>query len=66
MLATGLNLLSVPRFHVGHSMPNLLYSSFVFQALIVGSVFLNSPEATSAYFSRGGVLFLFVLFSCLV
>ncbi|KAF8196094.1 pleiotropic drug resistance ABC transporter [Pholiota molesta] len=35
----------------------LVLFSYVFQALIIGSVFLNSPEATSAYFSRGGVLF---------
>ncbi|KAG6909483.1 hypothetical protein DXG01_017205 [Tephrocybe rancida] len=38
---------------------------FVFQALIVGSVFINSPEATSAYFSRGGVLFFAILFAAL-
>lgn len=30
----------------------------------MGSVFLKMPEATSAYFSRGGVLFLCV-FPCL-
>ncbi|KAG6850300.1 hypothetical protein H0H93_015242 [Arthromyces matolae] len=34
-------------------------------ALIVGSVFYNSPESTSAYFSRGGVLFFAVLFAAL-
>ncbi|RDB26892.1 Brefeldin A resistance protein [Hypsizygus marmoreus] len=39
--------------------------SFVFQAIIVGSVFLNAPEATSAYFSRGGVLFFALLFAAL-
>ncbi|KAF8069062.1 pleiotropic drug resistance ABC transporter [Lyophyllum atratum] len=39
--------------------------SFVFQALIVGSVFLKAPEATSAYFSRGGVLFFALLFAAL-
>ncbi|KAG6843984.1 hypothetical protein H0H87_010943 [Tephrocybe sp. NHM501043] len=38
---------------------------FVFQALIVGSVFVNSPEATSAFFSRGGVLFFAILFAAL-
>ncbi|KAG5727434.1 Brefeldin A resistance protein [Termitomyces sp. T112] len=38
---------------------------FVFQALIVGSVFFNSPEATSAFFSRGGVLFFAILFAAL-
>ncbi|KAG6909484.1 hypothetical protein DXG01_017206 [Tephrocybe rancida] len=38
---------------------------FVFQALIVGSVFINSPKVTSAYFSRGGVLFFAILFASL-
>ncbi|KAG6829831.1 hypothetical protein H0H92_003374 [Tricholoma furcatifolium] len=38
---------------------------FVFQALIVGSVFINSPETTSAFFSRGGVLFFAILFAAL-
>ncbi|KAF8638207.1 hypothetical protein AX16_010553 [Volvariella volvacea WC 439] len=39
--------------------------SFVFQAIIMGSVFLRSDEATSAYFSRGGVMFFALLFSAL-
>ncbi|KAG5650930.1 hypothetical protein H0H81_010505 [Sphagnurus paluster] len=39
--------------------------SFIFQGLIVGSVFFLSPEATSAYFSRGGVLFFSLLFAAL-
>ncbi|PPQ81326.1 hypothetical protein CVT25_015082 [Psilocybe cyanescens] len=39
--------------------------SFVFQGIIVGSVYLNSADATSAYFSRGGVLFFALLFSAL-
>ncbi|KAF9479336.1 pleiotropic drug resistance ABC transporter [Pholiota conissans] len=43
----------------------LVLFSYVFQSLIMGSVFLNSPEATSAYFSRGGVLFFALLFSAL-
>ena len=34
------------------------FSSYVFQGIIMGTVFLRMPEATSAYFSRGGVLFL--------
>ncbi|KAF8597195.1 hypothetical protein BDV93DRAFT_539338 [Ceratobasidium sp. AG-I] len=38
---------------------------FLAQALIMGSVFLKMPEATSAYFSRGGVLFFSVLFGAL-
>ncbi|KAF8345691.1 pleiotropic drug resistance ABC transporter, partial [Amanita rubescens] len=32
-------------------------STFIVQAIIIGTVFANLPEATSAYFSRGGVLF---------
>jgi ATP-binding cassette subfamily G (WHITE) protein 2 (SNQ2) len=32
-------------------------SSFIFQGLIVGSVFYNMPETTGAFFSRGGDLF---------
>lgn len=32
----------------------------VFQALIVGSVFLNTGNTTSAFFSRGGVMYLYV------
>ncbi|QRW13753.1 ABC-2 type transporter [Ceratobasidium sp. AG-Ba] len=39
--------------------------SFLAQALIMGSVFLKMPAATSAYFSRGGVLFFSVLFGAL-
>jgi ATP-binding cassette, subfamily G (WHITE), member 2, SNQ2 len=37
------------------------YSSFVFQALIMGSLFLNVQDATAGYYSRGGILFLYVL-----
>jgi ATP-binding cassette subfamily G (WHITE) protein 2 (SNQ2) len=39
--------------------------SFLAQALIMGSVFLKMPAETSAYFSRGGVLFFSVLFGAL-
>lgn len=39
--------------------------SFVFQALIMGSIFLKMKEETNAYFSRGGVLFFALLFSAL-
>ena len=35
-----------------------LLRMFIIQAIIIGTVFANLPEATSAYFSRGGVLFL--------
>jgi ATP-binding cassette subfamily G (WHITE) protein 2 (SNQ2) len=38
---------------------------FLAQALIMGSVFLKMPVATSAYFSRGGVLFFSVLFGAM-
>ncbi|KAJ7599840.1 hypothetical protein C8J56DRAFT_999572 [Mycena floridula] len=40
--------------------------SFVFQAVIMGTVYLKSKEDTVAYFSRGGVLFFALLFSVLV
>ncbi|KAK7025542.1 ATP-binding cassette transporter snq2 [Paramarasmius palmivorus] len=40
--------------------------SYVFNGLIVGSVFFEAPENTSAYFSRGGVLFFTQLFAALV
>ncbi|KAG9126678.1 hypothetical protein FRC07_002437 [Ceratobasidium sp. 392] len=40
-------------------------SVFITQALIMGSVFLKMPAATSAFFSRGGVLFFSVLFGAL-
>lgn len=36
-------------------------SSFIFQSLIIGTVFLRIPDSTSAYFSRGGALFLYVI-----
>ncbi|KAG5638577.1 hypothetical protein H0H81_011797 [Sphagnurus paluster] len=39
--------------------------SFIFQGVIVGTVFVNIPDATSAYFSRGGVLFFALLFCAL-
>ena len=32
--------------------------SYIFQGIIMGTLFLKIPDATSAYFSRGGVLFL--------
>uniref|UniRef100_A0A0W0F6H9 Putative hba2 n=1 Tax=Moniliophthora roreri TaxID=221103 RepID=A0A0W0F6H9_MONRR len=40
--------------------------TFVFNGLIMGSVFFKTPEDTSAYFSRGGVLFFALLFSALI
>ena len=34
--------------------------AFMIQAVVVGSVFLRLPNTTSTFFSRGGVLYLFV------
>ncbi|TDL16644.1 hypothetical protein BD410DRAFT_795131 [Rickenella mellea] len=39
--------------------------SFVFQGIIIGTVFFRSATSTSAYFSRGGVLFFAILFAAL-
>ncbi|TFK38228.1 pleiotropic drug resistance ABC transporter [Crucibulum laeve] len=39
--------------------------SFILQGIIVGTVFVKVPETTSAFFSRGGVLFFALLFSAL-
>jgi len=35
-------------------------------SVIIGTVFLRLPDSTSAFFSRGGILFLAVLFTTLV
>ena len=43
----------------------IMFFNFVAQGLIMGSVFLNMPNATSAYFSRGAILFFSVLFGVL-
>ncbi|KAJ7852077.1 ABC-2 type transporter-domain-containing protein [Mycena olivaceomarginata] len=43
----------------------ILTASFVLQGIITGSVYVNSPESTSAFFSRGGVMFFALLFSAL-
>ncbi|KZP27013.1 pleiotropic drug resistance ABC transporter [Athelia psychrophila] len=43
----------------------LQLASFIIQGIIMGTVFLRVPDATSAYFSRGGVLFFALLFSAL-
>ncbi|KAJ7649950.1 pleiotropic drug resistance ABC transporter [Roridomyces roridus] len=40
-------------------------ATFIIQGTIVGSIFVNSPESTSAFFSRGGVMFFGVLFCAL-
>ncbi|KAG1821596.1 pleiotropic drug resistance ABC transporter [Suillus subaureus] len=40
-------------------------ASQVFQAVIMGTVFLDVPKDTSAYFSRGGVLFFSLFFSAI-
>ncbi|KAF7439739.1 hypothetical protein PC9H_000075 [Pleurotus ostreatus] len=39
----------------------LTTGTFVIQAVIIGTVFVNTPETTGSYFSRGGVIF-FALF----
>ncbi|KAF8816092.1 hypothetical protein BYT27DRAFT_7248614 [Phlegmacium glaucopus] len=31
--------------------------TFVFQAIILGTTFIHTPDSTAAYFSRGGVIF---------
>lgn len=33
---------------------------FILQAIIIGTVFVQLPDSTSAFFSRGGVIFLCV------
>jgi len=35
-----------------------VYSVFVIQAVIIGTTFVRMTDATTGYFSRGGVLFL--------
>ena len=35
--------------------------AFMIQAIVVGTVFLRIPNTTATFFSRGGVLYLFVL-----
>ncbi|OAX36457.1 pleiotropic drug resistance ABC transporter [Rhizopogon vinicolor AM-OR11-026] len=37
----------------------------VFQSIIMGTVYLNVPDATSGFFSRGGVLFFALFFGAL-
>ncbi|TFK52853.1 hypothetical protein OE88DRAFT_1627317 [Heliocybe sulcata] len=37
--------------------------SFIIQGIIMGTTFLKVPDTTSAYFSRGGILFFALLFS---
>ncbi|CAL1709796.1 unnamed protein product [Somion occarium] len=39
--------------------------TFVIQAIIIGTVFLRLEDATSSFFSRGGVLFFSILFAAL-
>ena len=39
-------------------MLTLACSVFIIQAIIIGTVFYKVPDSTSAFFSRGGVLFL--------
>ncbi|KAM6501505.1 pleiotropic drug resistance ABC transporter [Amanita muscaria] len=39
---------------------------FIIQGIIIGTVFVNLPETTAAYFSRGGVLFFAVFVPALI
>jgi len=41
------------------------YSVFVIQAVIIGTTFVRMTDATTGYFSRGGVLFLWGFISSL-
>jgi len=42
------------------------WGGIVFQSLIVGSIFFNMPPNSSGVFTRGGVLFLMLLFNALL
>jgi hypothetical protein len=39
-----------------------LCSTFAFQGIIIGTVFLKVADNTAAFFSRSGVLYLFVIY----
>lgn len=54
--AVSLRRVQILRGNMSHEIINL--ATFVLQAIIVGTVFLNIADSTSAYFSRGGVIFL--------
>ncbi|KAN0135951.1 hypothetical protein V8E53_006403, partial [Lactarius tabidus] len=41
----------------------IILITFIIQALINGSIFFRLKDETSAYFSRGGILFLYVIIS---
>lgn len=42
------------------------WGGIIFQALIVGSVFYGQPKTSAGVFTRGGVLFLMLLFNALL
>lgn len=42
-------------------MISVCLSIFVIQAVIIGTTFVRMTDATTGYFSRGGVLFLYVI-----
>ncbi|KAI9673326.1 MAG: hypothetical protein M1829_004092 [Trizodia sp. TS-e1964] len=42
------------------------WAGITFQSLIVGSVFFNMPQTSAGVFSRGGVMFLMLLFNALL
>lgn len=54
----GLQTLYVAPTKPDNNSYSLLYSSFIFQALIMGSLFFQVQDNTAAYYSRGGILFL--------
>lgn len=54
--AVSLRRLQIIRGNMTHEIINI--TTFIIQAVIVGTVFLNMAESTSVYFSRGGVIFL--------
>lgn len=51
-----LRRLHILKGSISHELIHL--TTFILQAIIVGTVFLNMADSTSDYFSRGGVIFL--------
>lgn len=67
LFVTITNLLCVFLSFIYSSTKLINHSAFAFQGVIIGTVYLKSAETTAAFFSRSGVLFLFVqLFSFLL
>jgi len=51
--------LQILKGNAGAQIANVV--AFMFQAIVVGTVFLRIPNTTTTFFSRGSVLYLFVL-----